>query len=66
MKLRKPTLRQPKSRKPAPRPGHDHDAHIDKRIAAGEQPEAFLCIDCFCWSVDPAFCACWSRAVFPD
>ena len=38
---------------------------IAKRIAAGEDPEAFLCIDCYCWSEDPVFCGCWARAVFP-
>ena len=37
---------------------------IEKRIAAGEEPESFLCVDCFCWSLEPVFCGCWARAVF--
>jgi hypothetical protein len=42
------------------------EAAIAKRIAAGEQADAFLCIDCFCWSLEPAFCGCWARAVFVE
>ena len=64
MKVRKPFRRAPPRRRKPARP-NDHDAAIDKRIAAGEEPEAFLCIDCFCWSLEPAFCGCWARAVFP-
>jgi hypothetical protein len=52
-------------RKTAVRGRQNHDAVIAKRIAAGEDPEAFLCIDCVCWHVEPALCACWSRALFP-
>jgi hypothetical protein len=48
-----------------PRPA-DADAAIEKRIAAGEEPEAFLCIDCVCWSLEPLFCGCWTRALFPE
>ena len=63
MKARKP------ARATAPRPVRgrpvDHDAAIEKRIAAGEEAEAFLCIDCFCWSLEPVFCGCWARAAFP-
>ena len=53
-------------KKTAARGRQAHDAVIAKRIAAGEDPESFLCVDCLCWHVDPAFCACWSRAVFPE
>jgi hypothetical protein len=42
------------------------EAAIARRVAAGEDGEAFLCIDCFCWSLEPAFCGCWTRAVFLD
>ena len=52
-------------RKTARRIRDAHDALIAKRIKAGEEPEAFLCIDCVCWHVEPAFCACWTRAIFP-
>jgi hypothetical protein len=72
----KPT-RTPTARKTARRPGRgvakrprrrgaDHETAIEKRIAAGEDPEGFLCIDCYCWSLDPVFCGCWARAVFPE
>ena len=40
------------------------DVEIDRRIANGEEAETFLCLDCHCWHLDPAFCACWTRAVF--
>ena len=29
------------------------EALIDARIAAGEDPEAFLCLECFCWMIEP-------------
>jgi hypothetical protein len=40
------------------------EAEIDRRIARGEDAAGFLCLDCHCWSLDPALCACWTRAVF--
>ena len=56
-----------RARRKTARRGRDaHEALIAKRIAAGEEPEAFLCIDCVCWHVEPALCACWTRAIFPD
>ncbi len=58
---RRATVARKRARKP-----DTHEATIGKRIAAGEDPEAFLCIDCYCWSVDPVFCGCWARAVFPE
>ncbi len=42
------------------------EAAIAKRIAAGESADAFLCVDCSCWSLEPAFCGCWVRAVFVE
>jgi hypothetical protein len=65
VKARKRPPRAVSSRKRA-RKRDPHDAAIDKRIAAGDDPEAFLCLDCYCWSVDPVFCGCWARAVFPE
>ena len=53
-------------RKTARRVRDVHEALIAKRVAAGEDPEAFLCVDCMCWHAEPAFCACWSRALFPE
>ena len=46
MKARKPARATP----PRPVRGRpvDHDAAIEKRIAAGEEAEAFLCIDSGC------------------
>jgi len=49
-------------RKPArPRP-HPDEAEIERRIAAGAQAEDFLCIECQCWMVEPAYCLCRERA----
>lgn len=63
MTPRRPARSAPGRRK-RPRTA-DWEADIEKRIAAGEEPEAFLCIDCFCWSLEPVFCGCWARAIFP-
>jgi hypothetical protein len=65
MKVRGSAGREVARRKRARRAA-DSEAAIEKRIAAGEEPEAFLCIDCFCWSLEPVFCGCWARAVFPE
>jgi hypothetical protein len=64
LKRRKRPAPSAPTRKRARRPDPVERA-IAKRIAAGEEPEAFLCIDCYCWSEDPVFCGCWARAVFP-
>jgi hypothetical protein len=37
---------------------------IDRRIAAGEDPQAFLCVECWCWMVEPAYCLCHERALW--
>jgi hypothetical protein len=42
------------------------DAAIARRVSRGEPADAFLCIDCLCWSLEPAYCGCWARAVFLD
>jgi hypothetical protein len=62
----KPATRRVRPAAAKRRRGADHESAIEKRIAAGEDPEAFLCIDCYCWSLDPVFCGCWARAVFPE
>jgi len=55
--------RPPRSRSRRRRPDPE-EALIDARIAAGEDPEAFLCLECFCWMVEPAYCLCRERAIW--
>jgi hypothetical protein len=43
---------------------HPDEATVDARIAAGEAPETFLCVECFCWMVEPAYCLCRERALW--
>jgi len=43
---------------------HPDEAAIESRIAAGEDVEAFLCIECFCWMLEPAYCLCRERALW--
>jgi hypothetical protein len=66
MKARQPRARARALPPPKRTRRQDPESRIEKRIAAGEEPEAFLCIDCFCWSLEPVFCGCWARAIFPD
>jgi hypothetical protein len=42
---------------------HRDERVIEARIAAGESPESFLCLDCFCWMLEPAYCLCRLRAL---
>jgi hypothetical protein len=48
----------------ARRPPHPDEAAVEVRIAAGEPPETFLCVECSCWMLDPAYCLCRERALF--
>jgi hypothetical protein len=51
-------------KRPAPRRPHPDEATVEARIAAGEAPEAFLCVECVCWMLDPAYCLCRERALW--
>ncbi len=55
--------RPPRRLRPARRP-HPDERAIDRRIAAGENPEIFLCVECWCWMLDPAYCLCRERALW--
>jgi hypothetical protein len=55
--------RPARRRRRAPRP-HPDEATIDRRVAAGEDPEIFLCVECGCWMLDPAYCLCRERALW--
>jgi hypothetical protein len=46
------------------RRAHPDEAAIDRRIAAGEDPEIFLCLECRCWMLEPAYCLCLERALW--
>jgi hypothetical protein len=48
---------RPRARRPDP-----DERAIEARIAAGEDPETFLCWECFCWMLEPAYCLCRERA----
>jgi hypothetical protein len=43
---------------------HPDEAAIDRRIAGGEAAEAFLCVECWCWMLEPAYCLCRERALW--
>ena len=43
---------------------HPDEAAIARRIAAGEDAEIFLCVECWCWMLDPAYCLCRERALW--
>jgi hypothetical protein len=43
---------------------HPDEASIETRIAAGEDADTFLCLDCFCWLLEPAYCLCRERALW--
>jgi hypothetical protein len=51
------------SRRRRSRP-HPDEASIEARIAAGEDADSFLCLDCFCWLLEPAYCLCGERALW--
>jgi hypothetical protein len=51
------TPRQDLRRRP-----HLDEATIEARISAGEDWSAFLCLECDCWLLDPAYCLCRERA----
>jgi hypothetical protein len=48
----------------APRAHIAVEGEIARRIALGEDPDDFLCFDCWCWMLEPALCGCWERPVF--
>ena len=56
---RRPARRVRPSRRP-----HPDEAAVDRRIAAGEDAEIFLCVECWCWMLDPAYCLCRERALW--
>jgi hypothetical protein len=58
-----PTRPKRAPRRPARR-AHPDEATIEVRIAAGEEPETFLCVECFCWMLEPAYCLCRERAIW--
>jgi hypothetical protein len=43
---------------------HPDEAAIERRIAGGEPPAAFLCVECWCWMLEPAYCLCRERALW--
>jgi hypothetical protein len=49
--------------RPARRP-HPDEIAIERRIAGGEAAEAFLCVECWCWMLEPAYCLCRERALW--
>ena len=51
------------ARRPRRRPDREARA-IELRIVAGEAPETFLCIECECWMIEPAYCLCRERAIW--
>jgi len=46
------------------RRAHPDEAAIDRRIADGADPEIFLCLECRCWMLEPAYCLCLERALW--
>jgi hypothetical protein len=51
-------------RTPRVRRSDPDEAAIERRIASGEAPEAFLCVECWCWMLEPAYCLCRERALW--
>ena len=49
---------------PPPRKPLDLASAIERRIAGGEAAEAFLCVECWCWMLEPAYCLCRERALW--
>jgi hypothetical protein len=60
----KRSLPPPPSRASRRRHVDPDEKAIAARIASGEDPEAFLCIDCACWMLEPAYCLCRERALW--
>ena len=63
--------RKPRAAKPATRPVRrrrrvpDPEALlIEARITAGADPESFLCVECDCWLLEPAYCLCRERPIW--
>jgi hypothetical protein len=56
--------KRPARRARPPRRSHPDEAVIERRIAAGEDPRIFLCVECWCWMLDPAYCLCRERALW--
>jgi hypothetical protein len=59
-----PTRGKKASARPARRRPDPDARAIETRIRAGEDAEQFLCLDCYCWMLEPAYCLCRERPIW--
>ena len=63
----RPRLRAVTKKRPARRVRRRPDPEaraVEARIEAGEEAERFLCLECHCWMLEPAYCLCRERPIW--